>query len=267
MFFILSKVGFFFIQPSNALIFCALLGCLMMLTRWRRSGVWVTFSCVALVAACGLSPAANWLILPLEERFSEVKLPDRIDGVIVLGGAFDTTVMSARADPALNTAAERLTIVPGLAKRYPGVPIIHTGGDGHLVASGANEAEGAEALFDDFGLEKGRIVLESRSRNTVENAEFTRDLVSPEKGQTWLLVTSAFHMPRSVGVFRKAGWSGIIPYPVDFRTRGWQDLTRGFSGVSTGLRRFDIASREWIGLFVYWLTGRTGDLFPGPLSS
>ncbi|WP_417688868.1 YdcF family protein [Roseibium sp.] len=262
VFFILSKVAFFFLQPSNALVFGAAVGCLLLFTRWRGAGRWMVLSCVGLIALAGLGPAANWLILPLEERFQRPAEIADIDGIIVLGGALDTIVMGARGEPALTTAAERLAVVPGLARRLPGVPIVHTGGHGLLVPGQTTEADGAAALFRDFAIEPGRITLEAKSRNTVENAVYTRQLLEPQPGQRWLLITSAYHMPRAVGVFRQAGWDGIVAYPVDWRTRGWSDAGLGFSGVSQGLRRFDIAAREWMGLLAYWMTGKTSSLFP-----
>ena len=110
---------------------------------------------------------------------------------------------------------------------------------------------------------KERITLEDKSRDTLENARFTRELVQPRPGERWLLVTSAHHMPRSVGLFRSEGFS-VEAYPVDYRTRGAIDLLRFFSTVGDGLRRTDTATREWVGLLVYRLTGRTAELFPAP---
>jgi uncharacterized SAM-binding protein YcdF (DUF218 family) len=106
-------------------------------------------------------------------------------------------------------------------------------------------------------------VIESRSRTTRENALFSRRLVEPHEGERWLLVTSAWHMPRSVGCFRQAGFP-VVPYPVDYRTRGPQDRWRTFSSLSEGLRRLDLATKEWIGLLGYRLAGYTDALFPGP---
>lgn len=216
------------------------------------------------LAVCGFSPAANWLIQPLEDRYSKPGELEGFDGIIVLGGAVDTIVTGGRGDTALTMSAERITITARLAEQLPEALIVHTGGQGIIVSSQATEAEGAARLFDDFGISPDRVVLEDASKNTWENAVLAKELVKPEAGQTWLLVTSAYHMPRAMGVFAKAGWTGVTAYPVDYRTRGKEDRTLGFDGASKGLRRFDVAFREWVGLTVYWLVGRSTAFFPGP---
>jgi uncharacterized SAM-binding protein YcdF (DUF218 family) len=114
-----------------------------------------------------------------------------------------------------------------------------------------------------MGVGAERLLLEDRSRNTSENARFSMQLAAPKAGERWLLVTSAYHMPRSIGLFRRVGFP-VEAYPVDWRTGGAADLLRPFDRSSEGLRRADIAMREWVGLLVYWLTGRTSELFPGP---
>jgi uncharacterized SAM-binding protein YcdF (DUF218 family) len=164
----------------------------------------------------------------------------------------------------LTLSGERLTIAARLARDLPDAKIIHTGGQGTFIQGQVTESEGAGQLFRDFGIDADRIILEDASRNTWENAVFTKELVKPEPGQRWLLVTSAYHMPRSMGVFEAAGWTGVTPYPVDYRTRGAVDRALGFNGASKGLRRFDIAFKEWVGMAVYWITGRSSHLFPGP---
>jgi len=266
MFFYLSKVATFFIQPSNFLIALVVIGLIVSmgtrLQKWGRRFIWV--GGLGLVI-CGFSPAANLLIQPLEDRFSRPAELGSYDGVIILGGAVDTVVTGARGETALTVSGERLTIAARLAKQLPEALIIHTGGQGTIITGQATESEGASRLFDDFGIASERIVLEDKSRNTWENAVLTKDLVDPKPGQTWLLVTSAYHMPRSMGVFEAAGWTGVTAYPVDYRTRGGADWGLGFDGASKGLRRVDIGVREWIGLAVYWLTGRSSALFPGPI--
>lgn len=265
MFFYLAKIGYFLIQPSNFLIALVVFGLLMrVVTRRKRLGLGLAWTGSLGLLICGFSPAANWLILPLEDRFARPVEMRAVDGIIVLGGAVDTIVTGTRGDTALTTSAERITITARLAKRFPQAKVIHSGGHGIIVPAQATEAEGAARLFEDFGISAERVILEDASRNTWENAVLTKDLVDPKPGQTWLLVTSAYHMPRSMGVFEKAGWTGLTAYPVDYRTRGPEDRSLGFGGASKGLRRFDVAFREWVGLLVYWLTGRCSALFPAP---
>ncbi|TYC64194.1 YdcF family protein [Rhodobacterales bacterium] len=261
----LSKILYFFIEPSNVLVALVLIGLLMSFATKRGTfGRGLALTGVLGLLICGFSPAANWLILPLEERYPRPQTLSGFDGIIVLGGAVDTIVTGGRGDTALTLSAERLTIVARLAQQMPEAVIVHTGGQGMIVPNQATEAEGAGRLFSDFGIPPERILLEDASRNTWENATLTRRMLDPKPDQKWLLVTSAYHMPRSMGVFEKAGWTGLTAYPVDYRTSGASDAALPFYGVSKGLRRFDVAFREWLGLFVYWLSGRTTALFPGP---
>jgi len=265
MFFYLAKIGYFLVQPSNFLIALVVFGLLLKaITKRGRFGLGLAWAGGIGLLVCGFSPAANWLIQPLEDRFPLPAEVRGVDGIIVLGGAVDTIVTGARGDTALTTSGERVTITARLANRFPEAKVIHSGGHGIIVPAQATEAEGAARLFADFGITSDRVILEDASRNTWENAVFTKELVEPKPGQRWLLVTSAYHMPRSMGVFEKAGWTGLTAYPVDYRTRGPQDRALGFGGASKGLRRFDVAFREWLGLLVYWLTGRCSSIFPGP---
>jgi len=172
-------------------------------------------------------------------------------------------VSAGRGIVALNESGERLTAFAELARRYPDAKLVFTGGSGQILFSAAREADIAGSLFEGLGIPRERIILEDQSRNTWQNAVLTRDLVSPQPGERWLVITSAWHMPRSIGCFRAAGFD-VEAYPVDFRTRGQGDLWRPFSSVSEGLRRVDTAVREWIGLVAYRATGRTSELLPAP---
>jgi uncharacterized SAM-binding protein YcdF (DUF218 family) len=269
MFFVLAKILGFFALPSNLLISLGLLGIILMATRYARVGRRLAVASLVVIAIAGFSPLGNALILPLEERFpaydfSRDSSRGAPAGIVCLGGALDTVVASARGEVALNEAAERMTAVAELARRYPQARIVFTGGSGRLVYGGTTtEAELAARLFASFGIAKERITLEDKSRDTLENARFTKELVNPRPGERWLLVTSAHHMPRSIGLFRASGFP-VEAFPVDYRTRGAVDLLRPFSPLSDGLRRTDTAMREWVGLVVYRLSGRTAELFPTP---
>ena len=264
MFFILAKILGFFAVPSNILVSLGLAGILLMATRFARAGRRLAVSSVILIALFGLSPLGNAIILPLEERFPPWDASRGAPaGIVVLGGALDTVVSPARGEVALNEAAERMTAVAELARRFPDARIVFTGGSGRIIYDGAPESELAARLFDSFGIAKQRILLEDKSRDTDENARFTRDLVQPKPSERWLIVTSAHHMPRSVGVFRAAGFP-VEAFPVDYRTRGAIDLLRPFATLGDGLRRTDTAAREWVGLVMYRLAGRSDEMFPGP---
>jgi len=264
MFFILSKVLGFFALPSNLLITIGLVGLVLLLTRSRRLASWLVVTSLVLLALFGLSPLGNLLMLPLEERFPPWDASHGApDGAIVLGGIIAEDVSAARGATALNEAAERVTVAVELARRYPNLRIIFSGGTNALIFGEEAEAAFAVRQLEALGVPHERITAEEQSRNTVENAVFSRLIANPRPGQRWLLLTSAFHMPRAIAVFRAAGFP-VEAYPVDWRTTGPMDLVRPYPSVSEGLRRTDVAVREWIGLLLYRLTGKTAELFPGP---
>jgi uncharacterized SAM-binding protein YcdF (DUF218 family) len=264
MFFILSKTLGFLAYPSNVLMLMALLGLGLAVTRFRRAGLWLMGLSAMLLAIAGWSPLGNIVIYPLEQRFlpwDASRGPP--DGIIVLGGAVSPELSAARKEPHVNEAAERLIALAVLARQYPQARLVYSGGSSGLILKTAMEADHALALLARLGIPRERIVIERRSRNTAENATFTKALVQPKPGERWLLVTSAAHMPRSVGIFRKQGFM-VEAFPVDWRTEGTADMAVPFHGLSAGLARFDTAMHEWIGLVAYWVAGKTSALFPGP---
>ena len=264
MFFALSKVLGFFTMPSNLLLLICAAGVALTFTRFARAGRRIAAAGIGLLALAGLSPLANALILPLEQRFPSWDASrGPPTGIVVLGGAIGPATSDGRGEPALNEAAERMTVVADLARRFPDARIVFTGGNDNLLRQSGSEAQYALLLFESFGIPRARIELEAVSRNTAENAAFTKAMVKPRPGERWLLVTSAHHMPRAVGIFRAARFP-VEAYPVDWRTRGVIDLARPFPTLGDGLRRTDTAMREWVGLLAYWLTGRTSELFPAP---
>jgi uncharacterized SAM-binding protein YcdF (DUF218 family) len=264
MFFVLSKILGFFAIPSNLVVSIGILGLLLLPTRFACAGRRLAFASLIVLAILGLSPVGNALIIPLEERFPPWDAARGAPaGIIVLGGALSPHVSAARNEVALNEAAERLTVAVELARRYPDARILFSGGSGALIFDEGAEAEFAMRLFEGLGIARGRVMLEDRSRNTVENAVFSKAIAQPKPGERWLLVTSAHHLPRAIGIFRKADFA-VEPYPVDWRTSGREDALRPFPTVGDGLRRTDTAVREWVGLVAYWLAGKSSELFPGP---
>jgi uncharacterized SAM-binding protein YcdF (DUF218 family) len=185
----------------------------------------------------------------------------------VLGGAEDRLVGLARKAPTLNEAGERIVETVILARKFPEAKIAFSGGDAGILYSSDSEAIGAQRLFTDMGVASDRLILEGGARDTYENAVYLKaelgklGLLGP--GMRWVMITSAYHMPRAMASFRQAGFD-VEPWPVDYRTRGGADLWRPFDKVSEGLRRVDVATREWVGLLAYWLAGRSDSVFPAP---
>jgi len=264
MLFVLSKIVGFVALPSNLLIEIGIVGVLLLFTKFRRLASWLVVTSIVLTAVVGWSPLGNILILPLEQRFPPWD-PSQgpPDGIVVLGGAISPDVSAARGAVALNEAAERITAAAALARRYPNARIIYSGGSNAVLADRISEAPFAVEELEALGVAHDRITAEEQSRNTIENAVFSRLIAQPKPGERWLLVTSAFHMPRAIGAFRAAGFA-VEAYPVDWRTRGPVDVTRPFGSLSEGLARTDTAAHEWIGLLAYRLTGMTKEIFPAP---
>lgn len=264
MLFVLSKVLGFVLQPSNAVALLCFAGVVLLVLGWQRAGTRTVAAGVAGLLLFGFTPVGNVLLLTLSERFPAWQTTGPApDGIIVLGGAIDPDISAKRGTVAFGSSAGRIVAMLDLARRFPDAKIVFSGGNANLLTPGAPEAEFAGRLLRDFGIEAHRVTLEARSRTTDENARFSRDLLAPKAGERWLLVTSAFHMPRAIGAFRAAGFA-VEAYPVDWRTRGWADAAWPVARLSLGLARSDAAVHEWIGLLAYRLTGRSAALLPAP---
>nr|WP_210340313.1 YdcF family protein [Microvirga splendida] len=237
---------------------------LSLFKRLRRLGIALSLAFTLATIALGLLPVASYILLPLEERFAPFRDDGRsVDGIILLGGAVEAADSKARGSLVANESAERVLDTTQLAHRYPNARILISGGGGTVFGDGAAEAPIIADYFKSIGIDPARILVEDRSRTTAENGVYSKELARPAEGERWLLVTSAWHMPRAVGVFEKVGFP-VTPYPVDFRTGGGSRVHGPFAFISEGLRRLDIGAKEWAGLIAYYASGRTTRLFPGP---
>jgi uncharacterized SAM-binding protein YcdF (DUF218 family) len=257
MFFYISKIFWFFAQPSNLIIILLVAGAILHVRGKVISATRIIAFCIIFIALAGLSPLSYLLMLSLEQQYSKPQLEtsEPPDGIIVLGGMIDTAASEARNEITLNNGAERLTEAARLAHRFPDARIMITGGVGAIIYRGSDEATFAQRFLTDLGIASGRILIEKQSRNTWQNAVHSREIIQPKQGERWLLITSAFHMPRAAGVFRAAGFA-VIPWPVDYRTRGDQDIWRIPTRPSEAWSNVDIAVKEWIGYAAYALSGR-----------
>jgi uncharacterized SAM-binding protein YcdF (DUF218 family) len=216
-------------------------------------------------------PVSDYLMQPLEARFAiPQQMPESIDGIIVLGGGEDLKRSLSWNVAELGNGGDRYIGAAYLAKTYPQAPVIFTGGSGSIsLQNTSGEGALAKTLLTTIGIDENRLIIESKSRNTYENFINTKPLLPrSSKGQakgTYLLVTSAFHMPRAVGIARQQGIK-VIAYPVDYHSNS-ETLRHWDFDLFDHLKSLEPAWREWIGLTVYYYTGKTASWFPKPVAT
>ncbi len=247
------------VELGNLLVLLLVVATAGVLLGVRRARIVLAAVTIVFIAIAVL-PLGRWAIAPLEDRFPQPALPARVDGIILLGGAIHLDVTDAHGQIATNEYAERISQTLALARRFPEAKVLVSGGNFGEIPGGPGEAEAMRQMLVAEGLDDHRLVLEERSRNTFENAVYSVALAKPRPGQTWLLVTSAFHMPRAVGCFRHVGWNPL-PFPVDYQTAPSPLIQWDFTG---DLRVLDLAWHEWLGLAAYRILGRIDRIFPGP---
>lgn len=262
--FVLSKLFWMAVQPLSLVFLLGLSSLLLMLLRWRRTALGALCAAMLVLFLTLYTTTGSYLLQGLEARFPRpASDPANVACMIVLGGAFETEVTTTRGGIELNQAADRFVEALRLALLYPNARILVSGGDGSL--SGAYEGDAAASVrfFQAFGLSPDRLVMETTSRNTDENAQNSRQILADHGLSNCLLITSAFHMPRSVGLFRKAGLA-VTPWPTDFRTTGKIALGFDFTQPTLNAQQMATATREWIGLVAYRFLGRIDTVFPAP---
>jgi len=263
MSFTASKLLWYVAAPTNLIVLLLLAGLVLQVTRWRRFGRRLVLTLAVVLVAVAVLPVGQWLLRPLENRFpAPTELPAQVDGVILLGGATNLALSETRAQPSFNDAAERIFAFVELAQRYPEASLVVSGGSGRLFPGRLRESDVTRDALRQIGFDVSRVIFEEQSRNTFENALYTHEAIKPKTGEVWVLVTSAAHMPRAVGSFRRTGWA-VLAYPVDYLTPGRDGLGLRI-GLGAGLAELHMASHEWAGLLVYWLLGRSEAPFPGP---
>lgn len=227
--------------------------------RARQAGVWLglAFGATLLLTTY---PLGDLLIATLESRYPAEPAVEKVDDIIVLGGLEDVGPYRRWGGIEVNEAGERLIAGALLAKRFPQARLVFTGAAASLTGDAAPK-DPSQMVYDAWvalGIDPMRIVLEQASRSTSENARMTREMIKPQPGQVHLLVTSAFHMPRAMESFARNGWTGLVAWPVDFRSGGQGG--GGFAGTGLGLpgwkldrnlAELDLALKEYLGLLAY----------------
>jgi uncharacterized SAM-binding protein YcdF (DUF218 family) len=258
--FTLSKLLWEIARPSTFLLLLALIGTALLWSRYWRVARGLIMGALLLLLLPALLPLSSLIGAPLEDAYPRAPLPRQVTGILVLGGAEYPRTSVARRQVTLGEGGERLLAGLELARRYPDAQLVFSGvtsviyGGDHAAASVSRE------LFRTLGVAPERVIIEAKSRNTVENVHYSKALLRPQPGETWIVVTSAAHMARSLGLFAKADWP-VLPYPVDYQTSG-EAVFAPTLRFAEALDAFDGVAREWVGLVSYRLMGRTEALFP-----
>lgn len=249
------------LTPSTLLVVLVLLAFVAGRLRAGRLAGALLFVPLLVPLALVLAPVDEYLANGLESRVAAPDpMPERVDGVIVLGGAVEWRISAARGQLALDDAGERMLAALALAERYPGARFVFTGLFEDALRQEWRGADGAGLLFR-HALDGHRVTFLGEARSTYEEALLARERVAPEVGSTWLLVTSALHMPRALATFRTQGWS-VTPFPVDYRSLppgAWRDAWRFDLAVGKRLAGLDRVVREWGAYQVYRRSGRLVD--------
>ncbi len=251
------------INPINLIIIFLVVGFALICFKQRRLGFTATALGLVYLILATHTPLGNIIVLPLEERFKKANLPMEIAGIICLGGSFENLISLERNVTEFANASERLYETFLLARKFPNAQIVYTGTVGSPDLANGDTPKLAKTYWVSLGIDEHRIVLEQEALNTYENGVFTKKLINPKPGENWVLVTSAFHMPRSIGVFRKLDWE-VLPWPVDYRTHGTAARFDFSYDEFINLSNIALANKEWFGLFAYYIIGRSSSVFPAP---
>ncbi len=257
MTFILSKLFWILFRPLNLIVLLLITGLALRRfgLRLRKTGGLLTGLAFALLFVLGFTNVPDYLLHVLEKQQDVGKVPANPAGIIVLGGGLDGRITFLRGGGyELNSASDRLIAGFELANRYPGIPLVYSGGSGALDQGSESGAVVAQRIARALYGERRRFILEDKSRNTWENAKFSYRLLAPKNGQIWIVVTSAFHALRVEGVFKKAGFK-VVVWPTDFRSGFNGTFRLSYKSVDQ-LYKSKIVIKEFLGLVFYSLMNR-----------
>ena len=261
LFFYSSKIIWFLISPIHFYLYLLSICILLLFTRYRQNARKILCVMLLFMWVVALFPVGSWLYYPLETRFQHnPKLPKTLDGIIVLGGSISPSKSHYWQQLETNRHHERLTTFIQLAKNYPEAKLLFSGGSASIKDNQPTEAEFVRQYFIDSGISGSRLIIEDRARNTAENIQYSKKLLNPQPGENWVVITTAFHMPRSVGLFCQQNWS-VIPYPVDHASNP-ETLFNVDLNLADHTGSLNGASREWVGLLAYFLTGKINQILP-----
>ena len=177
---------------------------------------------------------------------------NKIDNIVVLAGSEKVFSTEITKKLSLNDGSERLISSAKLALDYPNSKIYYLGGDGRLVKSKFNEADVAKIFYSNIHLDLNKVIFINNTRNTIENLKAFKNINT--LNQSNILVTSAFHMKRSMMIAKKLDLN-IKPYAVDFRSINDFDILNYYQmfSIADNWQSFNIFFSELLGIFVFKL--------------
>lgn len=252
-------------SPSQVLSLAIVLGAALLALGRVRSGRAMAVAGGAGLLIFGVLPTSHYLAAALESRFPQPRLPAHVTGIILLAGSERPTPSQAHGEPQVGVRGGRHLTTQRLSRAHPEARVFFTGGPRSAPGKGPLETQAAvaAALFDDAGIAPSRVTFDEQSPDTCASPSNVLRLAGPRPGESWIVVTSAIHMPRTIACFRAAGWADIVAQPADYRVTLGPWNTSTFQ-VAENLAILDDAAHEWLGLAYYRLTGRTQEFFPGP---
>lgn len=255
IFFYLSKILWNFVIPGNFFVLLFFAATILLWTRHARIAKKMLFTISVLTILVAIVPLGNIMLHPLEQEFKiNPNLPNKIDGIIVLSGSISAKSTSLLGQVQVNEQIERDLMFISLAYEHPNAKLLYTGGSSSLTDQQFKGANAGKKFLKSQRFEINKVLFESSSRNTYESAVISKKIIKPKKDENWILITTAWHMPRSVGVFKKVGWE-VIPYPVDYKTNSENIYDFSFN-FSEKLLKLEVGFKEWLGLLAYSLTNK-----------
>ncbi len=257
MFFSLSKIFWFVFAPLNLIAILLFSGALIGFFN-RALGRSISFLGIFIFLVFAALPTGTNMLALLENAYERpATLPDRIAGIIVMGGAFDTDITAARQIATIRHDGMRVIEGIRLAERYPDALLVFAGGSGRLVRNDRTEADDTKLFLSEQDFPLDNVIFEDESRNSYENIHNVVALLHPQPNEKWIIVTSAYHMPRVAGIIRHIGWQeNVIFWPTDHRTTGAPLLWPQHADFIRNLNAAHIALREYAGLIAYHFTGK-----------
>ncbi|MEZ2130109.1 MULTISPECIES: YdcF family protein [unclassified Sinorhizobium] len=260
--FLFSKLVWIIGQPLSLAFILVILAIIAIIVRWRVLGLLASSASALVLFLTLYTTVGPYLLQDLEERFPRpAGDPPELQCMIVLGGAFETEVTTTRGGIEMSAGGDRFVEALRLARKFPDARILVSGGDGSITGGYEGDGDIAKRFFPIFGIGRERLVEEAQSRTTFENAVNTKELLARNGLSNCLLITSGYHMPRSIGIFRKLDIP-VTPWPTDYRTTGKVRLGLDFTQPSLNAQHMATAIREWMGLVGYYFAGRTSELYP-----